>query len=410
MIGGGRIVVGVDVGSTKTCAVIAESGPATNGSTAPLTVHGVGLVESEGMSGATVTNLEAATASIRSAVQEAELMAGKEVESAYVGVAGTHVSVSTSRGVVAIGGAEVGPKDVQRVEEVGRAIVLGRDAELIHALCQDYTVDGRSGIEDPLGMAATRLESEVCIVTASTAVCTDLRKAVDRAGYRPAELVVEPLASSLAVLGDQEREAGVVLIEIGGANTDVIAFEGRRIHYLRSLPWGASSVNKDIAKGLGVPEDEALRLKREHGIALRSMVGASEHVEVSGPAFGTGRRVSRELLAHIVEQRLDEILGLAYEELDEAGLLDRLGSGVVLTGGGASLPGTVELARSVFNLPVRLGEPGARLSGTPDALRRPEFAAGVGLALYGSMKSKNGHSLTAWRVLSRFGEWLRDFF
>ncbi len=219
MIGGGRIVVGVDVGSTKTCAVIAESGPATNGSTAPLTVHGVGLVESEGMSGATVTNLEAATASIRSAVQEAELMAGKEVESAYVGVAGTHVSVSTSRGVVAIGGAEVGPKDVQRVEEVGRAIVLGRDAELIHALCQDYTVDGRSGIEDPLGMAATRLESEVCIVTASTAVCTDLRKAVDRAGYRPAELVVEPLASSLAVLGDQEREAGVVLIEIGGANT-----------------------------------------------------------------------------------------------------------------------------------------------------------------------------------------------
>jgi cell division protein FtsA len=288
MIGGGRIVVGVDVGSTKTCAVIAESGPATNGSTAPLTVHGVGLVESEGMSGATVTNLEAATASIRSAVQEAELMAGKEVESAYVGVAGTHVSVSTSRGVVAIGGAEVGPKDVQRVEEVGRAIVLGRDAELIHALCQDYTVDGRSGIEDPLGMAATRLESEVCIVTASTAVCTDLRKAVDRAGYRPAELVVEPLASSLAVLGDQEREAGVVLIEIGGANTDVIAFEGRRIHYLRSLPWGASSVNKDIAKGLGVPEDEALRLKREHGIALRSMVGASEHVEVSGPA-STGR-------------------------------------------------------------------------------------------------------------------------
>jgi cell division protein FtsA len=305
MIGGGRIVVGVDVGSTKTCAVIAESGPATNGSTAPLTVHGVGLVESEGMSGATVTNLEAATASIRSAVQEAELMAGKEVESAYVGVAGTHVSVSTSRGVVAIGGAEVGPKDVQRVEEVGRAIVLGRDAELIHALCQDYTVDGRSGIEDPLGMAATRLESEVCIVTASTAVCTDLRKAVDRAGYRPAELVVEPLASSLAVLGDQEREAGVVLIEIGGANTDVIAFEGRRIHYLRSLPWGASSVNKDIAKGLGVPEDEALRLKREHGIALRSMVGASEHVEVSGPAFGTGRRVSRELLAPRVRRRAD---------------------------------------------------------------------------------------------------------
>ena len=169
-------------------------------------------------------------------------------------------------------------------------------------------------------------------------------------------------------------------------------------------------MDKDIAKGLGVPEDEAARLKHEYGIALRSMVDPHETLEVSGPAFGNARKVSRELLAHIVEQRMDEILGLAYEELDEAGLLDRLGSGVVLTGGGAALPGTVELARSVFNLPVRLGEPGVVIGGTNDALKRPECAAGVGLALYGSMRSRRAKSAVAWRALSRLGEWFKDFF
>lgn len=408
MIGGVRVVVGVDVGSTKTCAVLGEARPTGNGRSRSLSILGVGVVASQGMSGATVTNLEAATDSIHEAVTEAELVAGREVESAFVGVAGAHVGVSRSNGVVAVSRGEVESRDIRRVEEVGRAVPIDPDTELLHALCQDYTVDGRGGIEDPVGMAATRLESEVCIVTARRSICRDLRKAVDRAGYRPEELVLEPLASSLAVLRDPERESGVAVVEIGGANTDVIVLEGRRIRYMSTLPWGGLNVDKDIAKGLGVPQEEAARLKRQHGVALRSRVEPEEQLEVSGPAFGGGRLVSRDLLAHIIEQRLDEILGLVHDKLDAAGLLARLGSGVVLTGGGATLPGTVELARAVFNLPVRLGSPGATLGGGSELVDKPDYSAGVGLALYGGERSRKPPA--AWRAVSRLGEWLKDFF
>jgi cell division protein FtsA len=410
MIGGGRVVLGLDVGSTKTCAVIAEHAPTGNGAGEALHVLGIGIAPSAGMSGPTVTNLEATTASVRSSVQQAEEMAGREVDRAFIGLAGAHVDVAMSSGVVAVAGAEVDSRDVRRVEEVGRAVPLGPDAELIHALCLDYTVDGRSGIEDPVGMEATRLESEVCLVTARTSICRDLRKAVDRAGYRPVELVLEPLASSLAVLKDSERDTGVALVEIGGSATDLVVFEGRRIRALRTFPWGARTVTRDIAKGLGVPEDEAERLKAEHGVALRSRVDAADEIDVSGPGYGSGRKVSRALLAHIIEQRLDEILGLVYDQLEENGFLDRLGTGVVLTGGGASLPGTVALARSVFNRPVRQGAPGPRLSGAAEAVSRPDFATGVGLAMYGNSRGGQRTLGGATRVLGRLGDWLKDFF
>lgn len=403
-------MVGLDVGSNLTCAVIAETRTAGEAREQPLNILGVGVAFTEGLTGSTVTNLEATTDSIRAAIQEAELMAGREVESAFIGLAGMHVTLSRSKGVVAVTGVEVESGDLRRVDEVGRAIPIAPDSELIHALCTEYVVDGRPGIQDPVGMTATRLESEVCIVTASSAACRDLRKAVDRAGYRPEQLVLEPLASSLSVLGEGEREAGVALIELGGVNTDLVAFEGRKIRLLHCIPWGARAVTRDIARGLGVPEEEAACLQRDYGVAVRSRVDPAEQLEVSGPALDSDRKVSRELLAHIIEQRLDEILGLAYEQLDDSGLLDRLRAGIVLTGSGAALPGTVELARSVFNLPVRLGEPGARLAGMVDVVRKPALSTGVGLALYGSMRTRTGGFAGVARWFARCGEWLKDFF
>jgi cell division protein FtsA len=332
------------------------------------------------------------------------------VESVYVGLAGAHVEVGASSGVVAVGGAEITPDDVERVHEVGRAVVVPPDRELLHAIPQEYAVDGRGGIHAPAGMAGTRLEAEVCIVTADSAACGDLRRAVDRAGYGVDELVLEPLASSLAVLTESEREVGVALVEVGGARSEVAVFADGKIRRLTSIRWGGQAITNDIVKGLGVPLEEAERLKREHGTALTRLADPETRVEVPGPTPGSTRKVSRELLSHIIEQRLDEIFGLVYEDLEEVGLLDRLTGGLVLTGGAVSLPGAVELAQSVFNLPVRQGEPGAELTGLADAVRRPKFAAAVGLALYGKMREARRGGGVAGRTFARVTDWLRDFF
>lgn len=409
MIGGEQIVAGLDVGSTKTVAVVAECTPEA-GHPSAIRVLGVGLAPSEGVRQEGVTDIEATTDSVGRALHEAELMAGREVESAFVGVAGPHVRSDSSSGVVAISGDEVSRADVERVHEVARAVVIAQDRELLHAIPQSYAVDGRGGIHDPVGMAGTRLETDVCIITADATPCRNLRKAVDRAGYYADEVVLEPLASSIAVLEEREREAGVALVEVGGASTEMAVFLEGRIRGLATLPWGALTVTNDIVKGLGVPQDEAVDLKEEHGAARTELVGGGQKIEVQGPTPGSTRTVSRELLVHIIEQRLDETLGLAYDELHDAGVLGDLGAGVVLTGGGVMLPGCVELAQGVFNLPVRLGEPGQGLGGVADAVRKPKFAAGVGLAMYGAQRRRQRGAGAARRTLGRVAEWIRDFF
>ena len=409
MIHGVGTVAGVDVGSTKTCAIVAEN-RARREPGEPLSVIGVGVSPAGGMSGHAITNLEAATRSVRAALQEAERMSGREVDSVYVSIPSAYVETSKSRGVVAVSGAEVTPSHVRRVQEVGQAVPVPPDRQLIHAICQDYVVDGRGGIQDPVGMMATRLEADVCIVTAESSVCRDLRKVVDRAGYRPEEFVIAPLASGLSLLEDADREAGVALVEVGGASTDVLVYAGKRLLHVATMPWGGSAITRDVARGLGVPEEEAARLKERHGAARRSAVDPEEQLDVSGPSSGAGRRVSRELLAHIIEQRLDEILGLVYDELEEAGVRDRLGAGIVLAGGGVCTSQTVELARSVFNLPVRLGVPGTGLTGATNAVATPVYATGVGLAMYGSLQGRNGGLAGATRAFARVGGWIRDFF
>jgi cell division protein FtsA len=305
---------------------------------------------------------------------------------------------------------EVDQGDLDRVHEVARAIVIPPDRELLHAIPQEYVVDGQRGIQDPRGMEATRLESHVAIVTAGSPACLNLRKAIDRAGYRTEELVLAPLATSLSVLSEDERQAGVALLEIGGAATEMMVFREGMLHLVATLPWGGVTVTNDIVKGLGISLSDAEELKLLSGSARTGRVDSEEKLEIAGPTPGSKREVSRELLAHIIEQRLDEVFGLVYEAMEEKKLLGELPAGVVITGGGASLDGIVELAQSVFNMPVSLGTPGRELDGVVEAVRDPRLATAVGLALFGLMRTREKGGGVALRALERVADWLRDFF
>lgn len=410
MIGRARCLAGLDIGSTATTAVLVETGPGWESDSDQVRVLGVGVAHTEGVRNRNVTHIEAATESVREALRDAEDMAGLEAGVVYAGVAGDHIEVGSSSGVVAVSGDEVGQRDLDRVHDVARAIVIPPDRELLHAIPQDYVVDGQAGIQDPRGMEATRLESEVCVVTAGTPACQNIRKAIDRAGYRTEELVFAPLATSLAVLSDDQRQAGVVLLEIGGVATEMMVYRDARLHLVATLPWGGMTVTNDIVKGLGIPLADAEDLKRSSGNASTRAVEPEEKLEIPGPTAGRTREVSRELLAHIIEQRLDEMFGLVYEALEEKQLLSALPGGVVLTGGGASLEGIVDLAQTVFNMPVALGQPGAGLDGVVEVTRDPRLSTAVGLAMYGQMRTLEAGGGLASRSFSRLTDWLRDFF
>ncbi len=410
MIGKPRCLAGLDIGTTSTVAVLMDSTSGWDAESGPARILGVGVAHTEGVRNRNVTHIEAATESVREALRDAEDMAGMEASHVYAAVAGDHVEVGASSGVVAVSGEEISQGDVDRVHEVARAIVIPPDRELLHAIPQDYVVDGQRGIQDPRGMEATRLESEVCVVTAGSPACQNLRKAVDRAGYRPEELVFSPVATSLAVLTDDQRQAGVALLEIGGAATEMLVYREGRLHLVATLPWGGVTVTNDIVKGLGIPLADAENLKRTQGNASTRGVTADQKLEIAGPTPGRTREISRELLAHIIEQRHDEMFGLVYEALEEKEMLGALPAGVVLTGGGAKLEGTVDLAQGVFNMPVALGQPGAGLDGFVEAARDPGRSTAVGLALYGRMRMLESGGGLAVRTVGRFTDWLRDFF
>lgn len=340
-------------------------------------------------------------------------MAGVTVDRVYAGIGGDHIRSRPSIGVVAVQGEEVGEGDVYRVHEVARAVALPPDRELLHAIPQEYRVDHQDGIKDPVGMAATRLETEVHLVTCSAAAAANIRKAVSRAGYRVQELVLDPLASARAVLTEDEKEVGVAMVEIGGGTTDVAAWYEGKIQHLDILPVGGIAVTQDLARGLSIPFAEARRLKETAAAARAALVDPARTVEVPGPGPHQGRQVSLELVCHIVEARLDEMLGMVREQLRRRGLLEVLGAGFVLTGGSTALPGILELAQQTLGGPVRLGIPGEQLAGLADAVARPRFATAAGLVLYGLdrfLETGEGSSTLASGVFGRMGAWLREFF
>ncbi len=406
-----NLIAGLDIGTSNTCAVIGEvvSDPRRPG----LTVLGVGQARTGGLRGDTVTNIDEMTESVRTSMKEAELMAGVAVDRVYAGIGGEHVRATGSMGVVAVSDGEVSADDVARVHVVARAVALPPDREMVHAIPQEYRVDHQAGLKDPLGMSGVRLEAEVFLVTCQSTAAGNIRKAVNRAGYRVQELVFEPLAGARAVLSEDEKEVGVAIVEVGAATTDVAAYYDGKLQHVAILPFGGSTLTADLVRGLSIPWAEARRAKERYGVAFARMVDPRETVELPGPAPGQMRSVARELIAHILEQRLDEVLGLVERELEQAGLLERLGAGIVLTGGTAAIPGLVELAQQIFACPVRLGVPREALGGLAEAVARPRFAVAAGLALWGSdrfLETGQGASTMTSGVLTKLGTWLKEFF
>jgi cell division protein FtsA len=407
-----NLIAGLDIGTTKTCALIAEL--VGEGRRRPeLRVLGVGQTRTGGVRRDVVTHIEETTESVQTAIREAELMAGHEVDRVWCSIGGDHVQAMTSMGVVAIQGEEIDQGDMRGVHEVARAVALPPDREFLHAIPQEYRVDHQEGIKDPVGMSGVRLETEVYLVTCAAAAATNLRKAVNRAGYRVQSLVLSPLATARAVLTEDEKEVGVALISVGASTTEMVAFHEGRIQHIGVLPVGGDTITGDLVRGLSIPFAEAQRAKENHAVALAQLVDPQETIELPGPGPGQRRDVARELISHIVEQRLDEIFGLVHQHLDAAGVLNRLGAGVVLTGGTSSMDGVVEMAQQCFAAPIRLGAPGEGLSGLASEVARPRFATVAGTCLLGADRfhdTGEGASTVSSQLLTRIGSWIREFF
>jgi cell division protein FtsA len=418
-----RLVAGLDIGSAKTTAVIAEvvgdlpKHPTVN-------ILGVGQARTTGLRKGVVADIEETQRSITKAMQDAERMAGARVETVYAGIAGEHVQAMTSTGIASVTGHEITRADVDRANAVARAQAIPQDRELIHAIPQEYTVDKNQGVRDPVGMVGTRLETEMYLVTIGSSPAMNLRKAVERAGYKVGELVLEPLASALSVLTDDEKELGVALIEMGAGTTDVAVFHEGKIRHLGTVAFGGLNVTSDIVHGLGVTQLDAERLKEQYGAAYEPLVKhTGEIIKLPSTVAQGDREIPRELLAHIIHQRTQEIFEMVLRDVEEAGLLSRLAAGVVVTGGAAAQPGMDNLASEIFGTGARIGIPGEYLGGLADSVQSPRFSTVTGLVQYGAHRVSLGTSQGKGRRLSlstatpsmdnmanRFKTWLQDWF
>ena len=415
-----RIVGGLDIGSAKTTALIAEVVGDRHRS-AMVKILGVGQAKTTGLRRGIVSDIEETTRSIKKAIQDAERMAGTQVHSIYAGIAGEHVRAMISTGVVAVNGDEITKSDVDRANDVARAQPIPQDRELLHAIPQEYTVDRSSGVRDPIGMIGTRLETEMYLVTIGASPAMNLRKSVERAGYHVRELVLEPLASSLSVLTEDEKELGVALVEMGAGTTDIAVFHEGKIRHLGTVNYGGNNVTSDIVQGIGVTQADAERLKEKYGCAYEPLVDPTDVIQLPSTVAQGDRHVPREVLAHIIHQRMDEIFNLVLSEIERAGFAQRMNGGVVITGGAAAMQGVAELAADVFGTGVRIGSPAENISGLSDSVDAPRFATVVGLALYGAHRSAAGfappsgrHRALAGAGVDRFTKriktWLEDFF
>ncbi|MBI1795654.1 MAG: cell division protein FtsA [Candidatus Eisenbacteria bacterium] len=383
-----RTFVGLDIGTTKISCIIAEmqSGDAPK-------IVGIGNAPSEGLRRGVVVDLEKTVASIQRAVDEAERMAGVPVKAVNAGIAGDHIRSINSRGVIAVSRKdnEIGPADVDRVIEAAKAIAIPMDREIIHVIPQEFIVDDQDGIHDPVGMSGVRLEAEVHIITGAVTSAKNICRAIQRAGLKVQDLVLEPLASSHAVLEPDERDLGVALLDIGGGTTDVAVFFEGTIRHTAIIPCGGANVTNDIAIGLRTPIDKAEAIKIQYGCALASLVSSSPALLVSGVGGRADREISRHVLSSMIEPRMEEIFALANKEVKKNHFAELLGGGVVLTGGTSLMQGVAELAEQVFEMPVRLGVPGG-IGGLAANVADPRFATGVGLVLH-AVQGENGDGI-----------------
>ncbi len=412
-----RLVAALDLGSSRVVGVIGEvTGDARSWG---MRVLGVGVEPSTGVRRGVIRDFEETVRAVKKAMTDAEQIAGIEVGTVDVGVAGELVAQRVSHGVASVHGSEIRTADLARVNDVASNVSFGNDQELLHAIAHDYRVDGHPGHADPIGMAGERLEAEVYLITARSSALTHLRRAVEKAGWHVGEFVLEPLAASLAVVTPEEREAGVVLVEFGGGSTSVAIFHGGKLRHSASLRFAGGHVTADLVHGLQVTQAEAERLKIAYGAAYEPLVPENEVVELPAGQGQPARHAPRRLVAHIMHMRLQEMAEMAFDEVARAGwTMAGLPGGVVLGGSGAAAQGMVELVRDVFAAPVRLGVPASGLRGLVDRVASPGFAVPVGLALYGARQVALGGGFGAGgrrspameRVLAPVKRWLQDFF
>ncbi|PXF59417.1 MAG: cell division protein FtsA [Deltaproteobacteria bacterium] len=372
----GNMIVGLDIGTTKICAVVGEI------SEKGAEIIGVGTYPSVGLRKGVVVNIDNTVDSIQRSMEEAELMAGREIGSVFIGIAGSHIKGFNSHGVIAVKGQEVSQEDVDRVIDAARAIAIPLDREVIHILPQEYIVDEQGGILDPVGITGVRLEAKVHIVTGAVTAAQNLIKCANRAGLDVVDIVFQPLASAEAVLTQEEKDLGVALVDFGGGTTDLALFTESAIKHTAVLGLGGNNLTNDIAVGLRTPGNEAEQIKIDHGSCLNSLVDKDQMIEVPSVGGRQPRLLSRHILSEILEPRVEEIFTLVDQEIERTGLKELLASGVVITGGSALLPGIAEIADQVFQLPARIGYP-QRISGLVDVVNGPMFATAVGLVLYG---------------------------
>jgi len=407
----GNLIVGLDIGTSKVVAIVGELGD-----DGELEIIGIGSHRSTGLKKGVVVNIESTVQSIQRAVEEAELMAGCNIHSVYVGIAGNHIRSMNSHGIVAIRDREVYDLDVERVIDAAQAVAIPADQKILHILPQEYLIDEQEGVRQPLGMSGVRLEAKVHLVTCAVNAMQNIVKCINRCGLEVDEVILEQVASSYAVLTDDEKELGVCLVDIGGGTTDIAIFTDGAIRHTGVIPIAGDQVTNDIAMALRTPTQYAEELKIKYACALASITRPEETIKVPGVGDRPPRNLSRQALAEVVEPRYEELFNLVQAELRRSGYEELLAGGVVLTGGTSKMEGAVELAEEIFHMPVRLGAP-QNVTGLTDIVNNPIYATGVGLLKYGIIhsgggtKKQNKSSSTSFEgLLDKLKNWFKGNF
>ena len=404
---GGEIIVGLDIGTTKICAVVGELKPGG------IEIIGIGSHPSEGLRKGVVINIEKTVNSIKEAIEEAETMAGCEISSVYAGIAGGHIKGFNSQGVIPLKEKEVTKKDVDRVIEAASAVAIPMDREVIHVLTQEFIVDEQDGIMDPLGMSGVRMEAKIHIVTGAVTSAQNIIKCANRAGLDVADIVLESLASSESVLTEEERNLGVALVDFGGGTTDMAVFSKESIKHTSVLALGGNNLTYDLSIGLRTSNKDAEKIKMKYGCAVSSMIGEAETIEVPGVGGRKPRVLSRNIVGEILGPRVEEIFTLVNNELLRSGFSETINSGVVVTGGSAELAGIAEMAEAIFKTQSRVGYP-RDIKGLVEVVNKPMYATAVGLVLYGAKRSKEGKKFRIrdtnifGRVMDRMKRWFKE--
>jgi len=380
-----NIIVGLDIGTSKVAAIVAST---VDDNT--VEVIGLGTSASKGLKKGVVVNIESTVQSIQRAVEEAELMAGCQIDSVYAGIAGSHIRSLNSHGIVAIRDHEVSQADVDRVIDAARAVAIPADQRMLHILPQEFIIDDQDGIREPVGMSGVRLEAKVHMVTGAVSAAQNIIKCIRRCGLEVDDIILEQLASSQAVLTEDEKDLGVCLVDIGGGTTDIAVFSDGSIRHTAVIPIAGDQITNDIAVALRTPTQYAEDIKIKYACALTQLANPDESIEVPSVGDRASRRLARQTLAEVVEPRYEELLTLVQNELRRSGFEEICAAGIVLTGGCSKMEGVIELAEEVFHVPVRIGLP-TRVSGLVDVVRNPIYATGVGLLMYGNKHNRTNY-------------------